>query len=390
MEVIKELAKLVPIVRDGPLWLQVMFSIALLSVAVFAVGFVIYLVTRGASLDQFAVESPRNGQYISNREMAVEGKGLPASDKLRIEVNRVDGGQRTNVLQSEVDPDRRPDQTWRYQWVHFSNPGDHEVVVRVIRDGKVITYSSVIEIHVGEWAQAPQLSGTAPVVEVKPIKDYPSDLSPYVGRIYDQGHEGSNAAFAAIEAMEIAFAVSGTHRSLSARYVQDRAGMIGQKDSALEGVFMTSIAFVIQKFGAPPASVWPYTSGEHSLPVGLTWKELDELASENRVRLSGPIAIEDIPEQLKNGRPLLAAVHAYEKAWLQNSTGVIDAPSKEDREVGGHAITIVGFNGRDGSLKFANSWGTQWGQKGFGVLTEAGARIYLIPGEIWAVEPANK
>jgi Papain family cysteine protease len=387
MDTIKELAKLVPIVRDGPTWLQLMFSAALVSMAVFAVGLVVYLVSRGASVDEFAVKSPRNGQYVSGREMAIEGNGLPSSDQLRIEVNRVEVGQRTSIPQTDTALDRRPDQTWRYQWVRFSDPGDHEVTVRVIRAGKEITYAGPIEVHVGEWARSPEISGTTPIVEVRPSKDYPSDLSPYVGRVYDQGAEGSNAAFAAITTMEVAFAVAGTHRSLSARYLYSKAR---QLDRSPEGTFMTSIAYVVQKFGVPPASVWPYTPGVDNLPPGLTWKDLDGLASQNRVRLFGPIPIEDIAKQLKSGRPLLAGVRAYEKAWLQNSTGIIDAPSKDDREVGEHAIAIVGFDDRDGSIKFANSWGTKWGQKGFGLLTKAGAKAYLEPDEIWAVEPISQ
>jgi hypothetical protein len=388
MDIIKELAKLIPIVRDGPAWLQIIFVVALLSMAVFVVGLLVHLVSRDAPIDQFTVEAPRDGQYVSTREISVDGKGLPASDQLRIEVSRLEDGQRSSVIQTDSDPDRRPDRTWRYQWVRFPGSGDYEITVRVIRAGKVITFLGPIGVHVGEWAHAPQPPGTASVVEVKPTKDYASDLSPYVGRIYDQGGEPSNAAFAAITTMEVAFAVAGTHRSLSARYVYDKAAQ--KADSAPLGVFMTSIAYVVQQFGAPPNSVWPYTAGEHDLPPGLTWDDLDQLASQNRVRLFGPISIEDIPKQLRNGRPLLAGIRAFEKAWMQNQTGIVDSPSKDDREVGGHAIAIVGFDEHTGSIKFANSWGAKWGQNGFGLLTQNGARIYLIPNEIWAVEPDTK
>lgn len=242
MEIIKYLAKLIPIIRDGPTWLQVSFALALLFAAQFVVSLLIYLVGRSASVDQFTIDLPREGQYVPGREIALEGRGLPISDRLSIEVSRLESGQRIDVPQTDANPDHKPDQTWRYEHVRFTDPGDHDIVARVIRAGKAITYTGPIRVHVGEWVKAPQFSGTRPVVRANPTKDYPADLSEYVARIYDQGPEGSNAAFAAITSMEIAFAVAGTHRSLSARYVYDKATNTEHKSFPLEGTFMTSIA----------------------------------------------------------------------------------------------------------------------------------------------------
>jgi len=239
---------------------------------------------------------------------------------------------------------------------------------------------------------APPSDPPGPPPAVQPTKDYPLDLSPYVHRIYDQAGEGSGPAFAAITAMEAAFAVAGSLRSLSARYVNDKAKQVEHESLPSEdvyGVYFTSIAYVVQKFGAPPSSIWPYTSDLHSLPPGLTWKELDKLASQSRVRLLGPISIDEISEQLRKGRPLIAAVNAYniDSIWYKTSTGVIDLAPQIESSFGTHVIAIVGFDAKDGAIKFANSWGAKWGQKGFGFLTKAGAEAYLVPDEIWAVEP---
>ena len=48
---------------------------------------------------------------------------------------------------------------------------------------------------------------------------------------------------------------------------------------------------------------------------------------------------------------------------------------------------IVGYNPATKSLKFVNSWGTGWGDHGFGQLTEIAAKHYLLEDNIWAVEP---
>jgi C1A family cysteine protease len=46
-------------------------------------------------------------------------------------------------------------------------------------------------------------------------------------------------------------------------------------------------------------------------------------------------------------------------------TGIVPMPSEGEQALGGHAVVAVGYN--DASKRFIvrNSWGVQWGQKGY-------------------------
>ena len=68
--------------------------------------------------------------------------------------------------------------------------------------------------------------------------------------------------------------------------------------------------------------------------------------------------------------PYLAGVDVYE-SWFTDKaskTGLVPMPKKSDQYQGGHAICIVGYDDSKKLFKFKNSWGSVWGQKGYGCL----------------------
>jgi C1A family cysteine protease len=61
----------------------------------------------------------------------------------------------------------------------------------------------------------------------------------------------------------------------------------------------------------------------------------------------------------------VAGVMVHER-FMDAPGGIIPMPEPGCEYLGGHAICIVGFDRRNRIFKFANSWGTQWGDHGFG------------------------
>ena len=46
-------------------------------------------------------------------------------------------------------------------------------------------------------------------------------------------------------------------------------------------------------------------------------------------------------------------------------TGMVPLPGPSEEIVGGHSVRIVGYNDLTQQVKCANSWNTDWGQKGY-------------------------
>ena len=64
----------------------------------------------------------------------------------------------------------------------------------------------------------------------------------------------------------------------------------------------------------------------------------------------------------------VAASFEITKQWDDADNGVIAIPSEGDEIIDRHAIMILGYDDAKEMFTFANSWGTSWGEKGFGSL----------------------
>jgi hypothetical protein len=220
----------------------------------------------------------------------------------------------------------------------------------------------------------------------------PVDLSEYV-TIHDQGVEGSVVAMAVVTAMETSLARSGQPRSLSARYLFEKARRYDDLPPTAQGGYFEAVLYVAQFFGVPDEEVWPYVPLRRSLPKSMSWKKL-EAAPRTRARAFRLEGVKDIPFHLEAGRPIVAGVPVYKGAWLTGevlATGRIAADF--DTWVGGHGVTIVGYDPVSGEITFANSWGPGWGRGGFGTLTREVVEKVLIAdptfgNEMHAVEVA--
>jgi hypothetical protein len=212
------------------------------------------------------------------------------------------------------------------------------------------------------------------------------DLSSWV-TVHDSGAEGTVAGIAVASAMEISLGRQGKPGLVSARFLYEKAK---QHDEAglSEGTFLTSVLYVAEQFGAPREDVWPYRAGSRSLPAGDTWEQLEAAAvyKARSFRLGG---YGEIPEQLSKGRPVVAGVRVYQETWMSPqaaSTGRIETPPPGPMLIGEHGIAIVGADPGDGGIRFVNSWGTGWGEVGFGSMSQESAAAHLEQDQMWAVE----
>jgi TIR domain/Papain family cysteine protease len=214
------------------------------------------------------------------------------------------------------------------------------------------------------------------------------DLSQWV-RIRDSGTEGAVAGLALVTAMEASFAQQRRPVTLSARYLYEKAKRLDRFGPKTEGTDMAAVLYVAETFGAPPEDRWPYFAGSRDLPKGVTWEKMDEAAGQFRARAFRLSRYEDIPQHLKQGRPVVAEIKVTD-AWMSDEaakTGLIKLGVKETL-MGGHAVVIVGFDLADSSIKFANSWGVGWGANGFGKMSVKDAQNALVA--MWAIDVPPK
>jgi C1A family cysteine protease len=209
------------------------------------------------------------------------------------------------------------------------------------------------------------------------------DLTRYVS-VRDVGQEGTVAAAACATAMDASLAAQGRPTRVSMRYIYEKAKRHDEVTG--EGTFLETMIYVARQFGAPPETLWPYKSLSRKLPVGVTWNDLDQAAAPFKARLTQLTGLDAILGALDKQSPVLSAAIATD-AWGDVGTSAqIRPPGAGEQTLGATVITIVAYDPATRRFKFANNWGPDWGDMGFGYFDASDAEAILqLDTGLWSV-----
>ena len=202
------------------------------------------------------------------------------------------------------------------------------------------------------------------------------DLLSLFGPARNQGPRPTCMAFAASDAHA---ALRSGWAPLSCEYAfyqaQRRAGRPPNK-----GALLSSMLDALREDGQPEESGWPYLAATPA--DAAAWAppaEVGTLFARNGKK-SGP-SLDEVIRELDRGRPVIILLMLSRAFYRPTPQAVVDpavdeAPEPERR----HAVIAVGRGNVDGqrALLIRNSWGSRWGDAGYGWLTERflGPRIF--------------
>lgn len=120
---------------------------------------------------------------------------------------------------------------------------------------------------------------------------------------------------------------------------------------------------VLQQVGTPPEEIWPYVVANFAIePVPLA------MATASQYKVSGikPLdGLKAIKAEIDKKNPVIFAMTVYQ-SFAKPVNGVIPVPDTDNEKIlGGHAITCVGYDDSKDLLIMKNSWGATWGDKGY-------------------------
>ncbi len=153
------------------------------------------------------------------------------------------------------------------------------------------------------------------------------------------------------------------------------------------GAFMRTTMGAMALFGSPPERFWPYVVADFDKePNAFCYAYAQSFQALQYYRLDPPGAtpaaiLNTIKNFLNAGYVSMIGFTVYNSYTQGTQTGKIPFPVATDKTVGGHAIMLVGYDDNmkiknaapgaqetTGVLIFRNSWGTAWGQAGYGYL----------------------
>jgi C1A family cysteine protease len=207
-----------------------------------------------------------------------------------------------------------------------------------------------------------------------PLIRFPQGLPPSIDLrsecppVYDQGQLGSCTGNGIAGAVEFDQRKQGTKDFTPSRlfiYYNERVveGTVNQDSGAQVRDGIKSVATL----GAPPETDWPYDIQKFTQkPPANAYSD----AKQDLVSTYSRVAQNNLTQMqgcLAEGYPFVFGFTVYESFESETvaENGIVPMPASGEKVVGGHCVVAVGYDDTKRVFIIRNSWGTDWGIKGY-------------------------
>lgn len=204
--------------------------------------------------------------------------------------------------------------------------------------------------------------------------------------IVDQGHLGSctgNAIANALAYLQLKEKKKLSYPSRLFIYYNERV-MEGTVTIDAGAELRDGIKSIVD-LGFCPETDWPYNIARFADkpdPVAYLDASKDLLKVYQRV----PIRTYSVMEAIASGFPVIFGIMVYPSFLAAKGTGEVPMPDPTETIAGGHAMIAVGYDQVTSRFKFQNSWGTAWGNQGFGTIPFDYLGSPTLGGDYWIVQ----
>lgn len=202
-----------------------------------------------------------------------------------------------------------------------------------------------------------------------PVNDLRVTSPKLIPAILDQGNLGSCTANACSNALRYLLRKQKIREWQPSRlYMYWFSRFLEGTTNEDSGAYLRDVMTAIHTFGVCDETLLPYNVNRYKLRPSNSCVRNATPHIRNFKYLAVDPTLSAIRQCINLGFPIVFGMDVYESFETEAvaTTGVVPMPNESIEEyLGGHAVTIYGYNDTKKQFIVMNSWGQSWGDKGF-------------------------
>lgn len=216
------------------------------------------------------------------------------------------------------------------------------------------------------------------------------DLRPFCTAIEDQGNLGSCTGQAIAGAIEYLNKKNNKTVDVSRLFIYFYEREILGTIKYDSGAYIRDGIKVVSRYGAPLEKYWPYIISRFITRPNST--ALTE-GAKRKVTLYERVTNHDgVINALSNGFPVTIGFYVYSSFMSRSVTrsGMMPYPNvRRESLLGGHAVLLVGYDNVSRRFIARNSWGSNWGDKGYFYMPYEVIQNRAMSDDFWVIKSVN-
>ena len=209
--------------------------------------------------------------------------------------------------------------------------------------------------------------------------------------IWDQGSLGSCVAHATAAAYEFILGKDKEPDWMPSRlFIYYNARVLENSVASDDGCQIRDAVKQLNSLGACHEDIWPYQIPK--FPIKPLAKCYAQAKKDQVIQYSRILQTEqELEACLAGGYPICCGISLYEsfETPAAAQVGLIPMPNLTERALGGHAVLVVGYDHIRRLFIMRNSWGEDWGDKGYFYLPYDYLLKPSLADDFWVLQQTN-
>ena len=217
------------------------------------------------------------------------------------------------------------------------------------------------------------------------------DLRPQMPPVYDQGQLGSCTSNAIGGAFEFELLKQSEPDFVPSRlFIYYNERVIERTVDTDSGAQLRDGMKTLAKQGVCPETMWPYIISQFATePSAACYAEAKKHLGVTYMRVEQEVT--QMRGCVAAGFPFIFGFTVYEsfESDAVARTGNVPMPEGDERTLGGHAMCVVGYDNPKKLIIGRNSWGPDWGKKGYGTMPYAYFTNTDLAADFWTLRAVS-